>query len=215
MLFEAGYALKRLSHDRMLLIFDLAFGSPEELPFDLRDYRLITYDSRRAASESANTLDTLAATLRDALHLIITTRGLPEDIVPPARISLEYTVREETATRHGYRLPVLVTNTGTDELRDWSVIVEFPKELLEPRLSFLNMRELANGMVAISQTESGHSGPFAPEETKETIGIDYYFDDHLFQQRARLFPVEVKASLFAGGKLVAREVTTVERLQRF
>jgi hypothetical protein len=47
------------------------------------------------------------------------------------------------------------------------------------------------------------------------MGIDYYFDDQLFQHRARLFPLEVKASLFAGGKLIAREVTTVERLQNF
>lgn len=214
-LLETGYALKRLQHDRMLLVFDTASGRPEELPFDLRGYHLITYNSVEAAREPDLAWNRLMTSLGDALRLILTLVGPPADIAPPVEVSLKYSVRERTSVRHGYRLPVRVTNTGMDEIRNWSVEVAFPRAMLEPALSFPNLRALENDMVAIRQTEAGYSGPFAPGETKETIGIDYYMDDRLYQQRATLFPREVTAAFFVDGKRIARAVSTVEQLQDF
>lgn len=41
---ELGYALKALGHERVIPVFNRAFGKIEELPFDLRNRRVLTYD---------------------------------------------------------------------------------------------------------------------------------------------------------------------------
>jgi hypothetical protein len=43
-LIELGYALKALGHERVVLVFNTAFGKIEELPFDLRLRRVLTYE---------------------------------------------------------------------------------------------------------------------------------------------------------------------------
>ena len=43
-LLELGYALKALGHERIILVFNKAFGKLEELPFDLRMRRILGYD---------------------------------------------------------------------------------------------------------------------------------------------------------------------------
>lgn len=42
-LVELGYALKALGSSQIIMIFNMASGKPEELPFDLRGKRLISY----------------------------------------------------------------------------------------------------------------------------------------------------------------------------
>lgn len=43
-LIELGYALKSLGPERVILVFNRAFGKIEELPFDLRARRVLTYE---------------------------------------------------------------------------------------------------------------------------------------------------------------------------
>jgi hypothetical protein len=43
-LIELGYAFKALGHERVVLVFNRAFGKIEELPFDLRMRRVLAYD---------------------------------------------------------------------------------------------------------------------------------------------------------------------------
>lgn len=43
-LIELGYALKALGHERVIPVFNCAFGKIQELPFDLRNRRVLTYD---------------------------------------------------------------------------------------------------------------------------------------------------------------------------
>ncbi len=43
-LIELGYALKTLGHERVIPVYNCAFGKIEELPFDLRNRRVLTYD---------------------------------------------------------------------------------------------------------------------------------------------------------------------------
>lgn len=57
-LIELGYALKALGHEKVILVFNKAFGKFEELPFDLRTRRLTTYemskkDQNRAKERTA------------------------------------------------------------------------------------------------------------------------------------------------------------------
>ncbi len=43
-LIELGYALKAIGHEQMVLVFNKAFGKVEEIPFDLRTRKLLTYN---------------------------------------------------------------------------------------------------------------------------------------------------------------------------
>jgi hypothetical protein len=40
---ELGYALKVLSHDALILVYNTAYGNIQDLPFDLRHRRIMTY----------------------------------------------------------------------------------------------------------------------------------------------------------------------------
>jgi hypothetical protein len=51
-LLELGYAISQLGWDRILLVENTAFGSPESLPFDLRGRRVVIYSSTNATEKS-------------------------------------------------------------------------------------------------------------------------------------------------------------------
>ena len=44
-LIELGYALKALGHEKVVLVFNRAYGNIEELPFDLRMRRVLAYQT--------------------------------------------------------------------------------------------------------------------------------------------------------------------------
>jgi len=62
-LVEVGYALRALGPDRIVLIFNRAFGRPEDLPFDLRMRRTVAYDMPEALSERSPARKQLATAL--------------------------------------------------------------------------------------------------------------------------------------------------------
>jgi hypothetical protein len=70
-LFELGYAVKSLSWDNVLPVFNLATGRIEDLPFDLRSHRPITYKMSGEADDKNTELRKLGRTLQEALHLIL------------------------------------------------------------------------------------------------------------------------------------------------
>jgi hypothetical protein len=215
-LLELGYALKRLSPSRILLIQDTTLGVPDALPFDLRGNRVLAYSSRDAVDDPESARLKLVKDFRTAIELILSTVGPPADVVPPVTIDLSFQERYVRSDRHGYRLPVFVTNNSDDILADWSVELRFPRRLLEPNNAFPIVGDEANGRVVIMRRlERDHSGPFYPHDKKETLGIDYFMDDQLFEDRKRLFAEEVRASFFVGSKRVAQAVAAVRDLQHY
>jgi hypothetical protein len=212
-LLELGYAIKRLGHSRVILVQNIDFGGPELLPFDLRGHRVITY-SPRGSRGNPTVTEALSADLGEALQLVLEEAGLPTDLLPPATIDLRFEDRDITQDRHAYRLPVYVTNTGEDVLAGWSVEVRFPRRLLEPRLSYPIVRSDTRS-VTMRRTEAEHSGPFYPGECKETVGIDYYMDHDLYDDRKQLFAEEVVATFYVGTKKVAQATRLVRDLQKF
>jgi Predicted nucleotide-binding protein containing TIR-like domain len=205
-LLELGYALKRLGRERLLLLLNLEYGSPEELPFDLRGDRVITF--------RADSRDSLTAELQAALHLIITSAGLPSDVLPPVEIKLKRVDRKIESARHAYRLPVRVRNSGEEIVRDWAVEVVFPQAMLEPNQTYPIVHS-HNGMVVMRRTEAEHSGPLFPGDEKELIGIDYFMDGVLYSRRDEVFQLDVVVSFFIGDRRVARVTKKVEELQIF
>lgn len=68
---ELGYALRSVGGERVVLVQNTAFGKPEVLPFDLRQKRVLTYESAEDAQSRAPERKALQARLREALLLIL------------------------------------------------------------------------------------------------------------------------------------------------
>jgi hypothetical protein len=69
-LLELGYAISQLGWDRILLIENTAFGSPEDLPFDLRGRRVVCY-SPMDATEKSEIRGLLQGRLETALRSVL------------------------------------------------------------------------------------------------------------------------------------------------
>lgn len=213
-LLELGYALRRLGSERVLLLMDVAYGKPEQLPFDLRGNRILPYNSR---CESPATIEaSLAASLEESIRTILQTAGPPLDVAPPIELRLRWTKERIESARHDYRLHVEVLNRGTSILNNWALDLRFPRELLDPHKSYPIVRQPTDDTrVLIRRLEHEHSGAIFPGEPFEVIGIDYIMTHELYDRRGKLFPLRVEASLYANGHLVATAAQTVRDLQSF
>jgi hypothetical protein len=84
---EVGFALKALNFERVVLVFNSAFGTIESLPFDLRMRRLVVYNAELEEKDRATARKDLArkleAALRSALSKVPTSSG---DAAPPPAI---------------------------------------------------------------------------------------------------------------------------------
>lgn len=73
-LIELGYAKKSLGLDRVIMVMNEAFGKVEDLPFDLRPRRVLTYRAEEAETDRSaarnNLQSRLEATLREVLASI-------------------------------------------------------------------------------------------------------------------------------------------------
>src|SRR5260370_7894623 len=67
-LVELGYALKTLGARRIILVFNAAYGKPEQLPFDLRPRRVTAYRMPSASQERATERKRLEGVLVEALR---------------------------------------------------------------------------------------------------------------------------------------------------
>ncbi|MBI5446623.1 MAG: hypothetical protein HY900_36070, partial [Deltaproteobacteria bacterium] len=70
-LIELGYGLKALGHARIVLVSNLAFGPLEQLPFDLRMRRAMTYEMPEEATSRAEVRRKLSASLEDAIRAVL------------------------------------------------------------------------------------------------------------------------------------------------
>jgi hypothetical protein len=213
-LLELGYALRRLGSERVLLLMDVAHGRPEQLPFDLRGNRLLTYDS---GSESAAAIEaSLAASLDESVRTIWQSAGPPPDVAPPIQLRLRWSKERIESARHDYRLHVEVLNRGTSILSNWALDLKFPRELLDPHKNYPIIQQPSQDKrVLIRRLEHEHSGPIFPGDPFEVIGIDYIMTHDLYDRRDKLFPMKVEASLYANGHLMATAAQLVKDLQFF
>ncbi len=66
-LIELGYGLDTLGHEAMILVFNEAFGKVEDLPFDLRMYRTLTYFCPEDSTDRSEIKKELTRDLKVAL----------------------------------------------------------------------------------------------------------------------------------------------------
>ena len=72
-LFELGYAFRALGPDRILMVFNDAFGHPRDLPFDLGLKRTTMYTSHEKDEDRSGPRQTLAKNLEHALRAMLLT----------------------------------------------------------------------------------------------------------------------------------------------
>jgi hypothetical protein len=96
-LIELGYALKALGHERIILIFNRAFGGLEELPFDLRTRRILVYEMQEIAAQRAPERKQLERQLEAALRAALA--GLPETLVKPFPIPAVSAIENAASNR--------------------------------------------------------------------------------------------------------------------
>jgi hypothetical protein len=76
-LIELGYAISQLGWDRILLVQNVAYGEPEDLPFDLRGRRTVSYN---LPLESDRTDVRRALQSRMELGLRAALEGIPDSV---------------------------------------------------------------------------------------------------------------------------------------
>jgi hypothetical protein len=212
-LLELGYALRRLGTERLLLVLDTATGRPEQLPFDLRGNRVITYDSRGDATALENAL---AATLRDEIALVFRTVGPPGDVAPPVFLDIAFTKERIESERHDYQLHVHVTNRGDSVVTNWAVELRFPTDVLNPQRRYPIVACLSGDRrTTMRVTEANHSGPIFPGEKRELLAVDYLMTHELYERRSKLFPQQAEALFYAGNRLLASARREFADLQWF
>ena len=79
-LIELGYAFKSLGYERVVLVFNEAFGKIEELPFDLRVRRLATYNMPVEAEERSGGRKKLEALLEVAIRAALAHIPQPKEV---------------------------------------------------------------------------------------------------------------------------------------
>jgi hypothetical protein len=81
-LIELGYALKALGPERVILVFNRAFGRIEELPFDLRTRRLLAYEMPAEGKPKGPERKTLEKHLQAAICAALANAPRANDSVP-------------------------------------------------------------------------------------------------------------------------------------
>jgi hypothetical protein len=79
-LIELGYAVKTLGYERVIPVFNTAFGDFPDLPFDLRGRRLLPYNMPADVTDRAAERKKLKDQLEDALRVAL--EAIPEDPAP-------------------------------------------------------------------------------------------------------------------------------------
>ncbi|HVT11805.1 MAG TPA: hypothetical protein VHE55_06030 [Fimbriimonadaceae bacterium] len=122
-LLELGYAARHLGWERLVMVFNLAFGRMEDLPFDLRTRRVISYTSSEADADRASSRKQLASTLEAALRSIIDKSGVvvgePITGSPPVNLGAEV-LDCVFGSRHTHLTSAFSSWIGFVKLRLWA-----------------------------------------------------------------------------------------------
>lgn len=76
-LIELGYAIRALTLSNIITIINIKYGSPDNLPFDLKMKRVVTYDSSK---DKTAEIEALASKIKYQLELIFSENRAKEDI---------------------------------------------------------------------------------------------------------------------------------------
>lgn len=239
-LVELGYALKALGSQRIILVQNTAFGGTDQLPFDLRQKRVLRYLSKPKATNRSDDRRLLQAQLRHALSAIL---DVPQSHSSsyPATLALSHRVEEETAERHDYALRIALTNAGTRTIKEWHIDVDTPTALLDPafylhgaptsKVMPFMMKTTPHGSInlpvdffrvagrsghhraILRTTAASHAGEIRPRDTK-TLTL-YYRMDQQTHDLPGILDEQIIVEAYVHGELAAEAQQSVIALQRY
>jgi hypothetical protein len=214
---EVGYALAVHTESRLILVNNLAFGRPEDLPFDLRQKRTLNFRSATDASERATDRRALQAALKSAIGAVLTQHGVSARTEYPCRLSMRSRVEKQTQELHEYVLEVKLENTSTKRIEDWHVDLEMPAPLLKKPASHVGyVPDRSNKEITLIRfTEESYRRTLFPGDSR-VLKVSYYVDQRLFEHRSQIFQQLIGARAYAEDKVAAEEVKkTVSEMQQF
>ena len=194
-LIELGYALRALGPGRVILVMNLAYGTIEQLPFDLRGRRIVTYTSLEEAEERATDRRGLAKDLeRQIASVIVANDAQPTPTVPlweqvaesirTSQPDADYQVRQYMADLVD-RMVELAPDLSTDNFQELyrrfleaidnakPLIVEFCK--LADKVASVNSEVVAKAMhKRFEDLISRYDLPPRFSGAYKTIDFDYY-----------------------------------------
>ena len=98
-LVELGYALKSLGPERVILVMNTAYGGPEDLPFDLKMRRIVSYNMPQEVNERSTERRALEQRLTAAVRAII--EHHEQTAAPPVPTGLSLVERAKEAVGNG------------------------------------------------------------------------------------------------------------------
>ena len=199
---ELGYALKKLSSARIVMVLNRAFGKPEELPFDLKMKRTLDYNAIESQENISKERNNLAKKLERALKAII--NGIEEaqddqaaEKTNPITLSVERKDNNITGQRHDYQLIINLTNDSDRIIRNYHVEIKFLREFLR--------EDTANSNIIPLRSDFGYTffrfigndmGEIYPGDTRVLGHIHYYVDHKKFYDLSHLFKKPIIVSVY-------------------
>lgn len=216
-LIELGYALKSLGERKLILVQNLAFGGPELLPFDLRQKRVLTYDSPAEADSRVDARRRLQAGLREALALILMKEERRPASEYPIELAISYEETRIRSERHDYGLRVTFKNVGARPITQWHVDLEIPTRLLSPDVTYgSRVAERSDQERTLLRTnQESLPGVVYPDDTKLAMAFTYRVDQEIFMNKRGLFDQSVTAVAYVHGEIAAKTERVVRDLHVF
>ena len=216
-LVEVGYALAVHSESRLILVNNLAFGRPEDLPFDLRQKLVLNYTSAPETSSRSADRRALQSALKRAIGAILKEHGVAARTQYPSRLSISYRAEKQTQDLHEYVLEITLENVGTRRIADWHVDVEMPRLLLKNGSSHVGyVKERSDEDVSLIRfTHEAHKGPIFPDDLRHML-VSYRMTHELYSgHRRQLFDQVVSVRAYVEGEMAAEIRKPVAELQNF
>lgn len=169
-LMELGYAIAVLGRKRIIAVFNLAFGEPEQLPFDLRKNRVLTYHLPESSEDRASVRKKLEHDLGRGLRDIFaeterraaTTEEERQRVRRLLSQEIKYNIRYLTETYDSVQAEEVKHNETfrTDKSGGWSsegnpigVLTDFDSEALSRR-AWESQVHIASSVLAEEELEA-------------------------------------------------------------
>jgi len=157
-LIELGYAARHLTWDRIICAFNVAFGALSDLPFDIRNRRIIDYNQANEPGEKTDQRNHLARKFKTALQAIASTIDATrqESVIGPLqRVLSEFEHNDHVAQQQ--QGPSAATQFRFDEL---STLITLPLfSQLPPELQS-ELRQAHTFMETVNVLIRGEGGTY-------------------------------------------------------
>lgn len=207
-LIELGYALHALGPSRVILVQNAAMGGPEMLPFDLRQRRVLVFNSPPDATDRATERRALAGRLEVALREMLKAPPLHH---PAVELAISSKVKSVEGGVHHCELIGAMANKGTKRFDDWEVEIEFPTQLMEPSV-IVAIKVDSQSDARRSLFRTGHERLRVPLRSGEErrVALGFRVDQTMLAPGNELLAHSVKIRAFVDGALAAELDRSVE-----